>query len=230
MQVEILQLIEGAKKAQGLTVIIDVFRAFLLEAYMFAGGVKKIFPVGKSEIAYELKAKNPDYILAGERGGAILPGFDIGNAPCDLYKLQLQGKTVVHTTSAGTQGVDNAIFADQILGCSLVNAKATANYIKKLNPQKVSLVCMGLAGVEPTDEDTLCARYIKAILEGKEDQIDMPKEIEKLKSTSGAKFFDPQQQSVFPKADFALCTDVDKCDFVMRLTKSDDGLNFMLKI
>ena len=111
-----------------------------------------------------------------------------------------------------------------------MNARATANYIKKLNPQKVSLVCMGLAGVEPTDEDTLCARYIKAILEGKEDQIDMPKEIEKLKSTSGAKFFDPQQQSVFPKADFALCTDVDKFDFVMRLTKSDDGLNFMLKI
>ena len=230
MQVQILQQIEGAKKAQGLTVIIDVFRAFSLEAYMFAGGVKKIYPVGKCELAYTLKEKNPDFILAGERGGAILPGFDIGNAPCDLYKLQLQGKTVVHTTSAGTQGVDNAVYADQILGCSLVNARATANYIKKQNPQIVSLVCMGLAGVEPTDEDTLCARYIKAILEGQEDQLDMPKEIEKLKSTSGAKFFDPQQQSVFPKADFALCTDVDKFDFVMRLTKSDNGLNFMLKV
>ena len=230
MKVQILQQIEGAKKAQGLTVIIDVFRAFSLEAYMFAGGVKKIYPVGKCEVAYDLKAKNPDFILAGERGGAILPGFDIGNAPCDLYKLQLQGKTVVHTTSAGTQGVDNAIFADQILGCSLVNARATANYIKEQNPQKVSLVCMGLAGVEPTDEDTLCAVYIKAILEGQEDQLDMPKEIEKLKTTSGAKFFDPQQQSVFPKADFTLCTDVDKFDFVMRLTKSADGLNYMLKI
>lgn len=230
MQVQILQQIEGAKKAQGLTVIIDVFRAFSLEAYMFAGGVQKIYPVGKCELAYTLKEKNPDFILAGERGGAILPGFDIGNAPCDLYKLQLQGKTVVHTTSAGTQGVDNAVYADQILGCSLVNARATANYVKKQNPQIVSLVCMGLAGVEPTDEDTLCARYIKAILEGQEDKLDMPKEIEKLKSTSGAKFFDPQQQSVFPKADFALCTDVDKFDFVMRLTKSDNGLNFMLRV
>ena len=75
---------------------------------------------------------------------------------------------------------------------------------------------MGLEAKEPTEEDTLCARYIKAILEGNEDEIDMPAEIENLKVTSGAKFFDEAQNSVFPRPDFFMCTEVDKFDFAIR--------------
>ena len=229
MQIEILQLIDGAKQAQGLTVIIDVFRAFTLETYMFASGVERIYPVGSSDLAYLLKRENPNWILAGERAGAILPGFDIGNAPSDLHRFDWKNKIVVHTTSAGTQGVDNAVNAEEILGCSLVNARATAEYIRKRNCERVSLVCMGLAGEEETDEDTLCARYIKAILEGKENEIDMRAEIERLKSTSGAKFFDLAQQKVFPTKDFYMSTDVDKFDFVLRLNQKEE-LSFMEKI
>ena len=179
MEIKILQLIEGAKAARGITVIIDVFRAFSLESYLFASGVECIYPIGDSDKAYQMKKDHPDWILAGERGGAILPGFDTGNAPSELYKLDLQGKTVIHTTSAGTQGVANATGASEILGAGLVNAKATAKYIQGSGADTVSLVCMGLDAKVPTEEDTLCARYIKAILEGKESEIDMAAEIEK---------------------------------------------------
>ena len=51
MNIRILELIEGAKKAQGLTVIIDVFRAFSLECYLFEKGARKIYPIGKIEDA-----------------------------------------------------------------------------------------------------------------------------------------------------------------------------------
>ena len=221
MKVNILQLIEGAKKAKGLTVIIDVFRAFSLEAYLFNAGVKCIYPVARIEDAYTLKEEHQDWILAGERHGAILPGFDTGNAPSELYRLELNGKTVVHTTSAGTQGVDNAKGADEIFGASLVNAKATAEYIRCKGAEEVSLVCMGLEGVEETDEDTLCARYIKALLEGTESDLNMNQEIENLKYTSGAKFFDEKQNSVFPRADFDMCVDLNKFDFVIRYDKEN---------
>lgn len=229
MDVQILQLIDGAKQAKGLTVVIDVFRAFSLESYMFDAGVKKIYPVGSSKLAYELKEKNPDWILAGERGGKILEGFDTGNAPSELYRLDLNGKTVVHTTSAGTQGVDNATGATEILGCGLVNARATAEYIRKNHNGIVSLVCMGLEGKEETEEDTLCARYVKAILEGTEDQIDWDHEIEILKVTSGAKFFDEKQRDAFPRADFGMCTEVDKFNFALRLVKDGD-IPYMEKV
>lgn len=218
MEINILHLIEGAKKARGITVIIDVFRAFSVEAYFFSEGAEKIIPVGDADLAYKLKEEHPEYILAGERHGKILPGFDVGNSPSELIKLDSKGKTVVHTTSAGTQGIANADGADEILGASLVNARATAEYIKNSGYETVSLVCMGLEAKSETEEDTLCARYIKSILEG--ESLDMPAEIEDLKRTSGAKFFDKTQNDVFPEADFGMCTELDKFDFVMKLNKN----------
>ncbi len=228
MNIQILQMIEGAKKAHGLTVVIDVFRAFSMEAYMMAQGAEKIIPIGDVNLAYKLKEENPDMILAGERHGKILPGFDVGNSPWELSNMDIKGKTVVHTTSAGTQGIANAVNASEIIGGSLVTARAVAEYIKKSGAADVSLVCMGLEAISETEEDTLCAEYIKSLLLGTE--IDMEKEIENLKITSGAKFFDKIQNDVFPEADFYMCTEVDKFNFVLRLKRSNDGIDYMEKI
>lgn len=228
MNIRILHMIEGAKEARGLTVVIDVFRAFSMEAYMMAQGANKIIPVGDVDLAYKLKEENPDMVLAGERHGKILPGFDVGNSPSELSKIDINGKTIVHTTSAGTQGIANAKDADEIIGGSLVTARAVAEYIKKSGATNVSLVCMGLEAISETEEDNLCAEYIKSLLLG--TKIDMEKEIRNLKLTSGAKFFDKTQNDVFPQADFYMCTEVDKFNFILRLKKGEDGINYMEKV
>ncbi len=229
MNVKILHLVEGARAARGLTVIIDVFRAFSVEAYLLSRGVERIIPIGDADTAYRLKRESPDYILAGERHGRILPGFDMGNSPSQFLSLDVKNKTVVHTTSAGTQGIAGAENAEEILGASLVNARATADYIRKSGADEVSLVCMGLDALAPTEEDTLCALYIKSILENTDTDIDILSEVDKLRYTSGAKFFDPYQSDVFPKEDFAMCTDVDRFDFVLKLVKRDDTLPYIVK-
>ena len=225
MNIRTLHMIEGAREARGIAVIIDVFRAFSTEAYLLARGAKEVIPVGEESLARRLKAENPDVILAGERRGKILPGFDMGNSPAQAEALDVVGKTVIHTTSAGTQGIANAIHADEILGGSLVTARAIADYIRTSGATEVSLVAMGLDAVSETEEDTLCADYIRALLEGRE--LDMESEVEKLKTTSGAKFFDPAQSDVFPEDDFHMCVAVDKFDFVLRLVKPKDGLPYM---
>ena len=218
MDIRILQLIEGAKQARGLTVIIDVFRAFTVEAWLSHNRAACIIPVGDIQTALDYRAEHPGALLCGERGGRIIDGFDFGNSPSAIEHADLAGKTVVHTTSAGTQGIANANGAEEIIGGSLVNAAAIARYIQKKNPAHVSLVCMGLAGEEETDEDTLCARYIKSILEDA-PIADMAAEIKHLSETDGAKFFDPAQQDVFPEADFHLSTQVDRFDFVLRYSR-----------
>ncbi len=228
MNIRILQLIEGARQAQGLTVIIDVFRAYSLEAYLLHRGAEKIIPLADADAAYRLKEAHPEMLLAGERNGKILPGFDFGNSPSQAKSVDVAGKTVIHTTSAGTQGIANAVHAQEILGGSLVTARAVAAYIQKKNPSEVSLVCMGLAAKSPTEEDTLCAEYIKSLLEG--TTIDMAKEIESLKRTSGAKFFDIAQSDVFPEEDFHMCVKRDLFSFVVRYEKSPDGLHCMRKV
>ena len=230
MEVEILHLVEGAKKAKGLTVVIDVFRAFSMEAYMYAAGAEKVIPVGDLQIAWDYKKAHPDTILCGERGGVIVEGFDYGNSPAQIADVDFTGKTVVHTTSAGTQGVANATGADEIIGGSLVTAKAIADYVKYTKPAHVSLVCMGLHGKTPTDEDTLCGEYIKSLIEGK-PLADLEERIEKLKYTDGAKFFDPALRDVFPEGDFALCTRANAFPFVLRLNRDENGgLAYMERI
>lgn len=227
MQIRIMQLLEGARAARGVAVIIDVFRAFSVESYLFAHGVEKIIPVADLEIAYGYKEKNPDFLLAGERGGAMCEGFDFGNSPAQVVGKDLSGKTVVHTTSAGTQGLFGAKDAEVVLGASLVNAAATAKYIKDNGFTDVTLVCMGLAGKEETEEDNLCAEYIKSILEG--SPISLEAGIENLKVTSGAKFFD-KEDKVFPEEDFPLCVEADKFPFALRLQTDENGERYMKKI
>ena len=229
MNIKILHMIEGAKEATGIAVIIDVFRAFTVEAYLMNNGAKKIIPVGDMEIAYNYRDRNQEAILVGERHGKILPGFDYGNSPSQLENVDLKDKIIVHTTSAGTQGIANAKKAQEILAGSLVNAKAIAEYIRRNKYEDISLVCMGLEAVSETEEDNLCAYYIKSLLENK--PMELKDEIEKLKHTSGAKFFDKEQQEVFPEKDFYLSTEVDKFNFILKLEEDEEtGLDYIKKI
>ena len=154
MNIKILQMIEGAKEAIGITVIIDVFRAFTVEAYLINNGVEKLMPVGDKQIAYDYKKEHNDCILIGERRGIMLEGFDYGNSPSQIENIDFTRKTVIHTTSSGTQGIANAINAKEILTGSLVNAKAIAEYIKSKGTEEVSLVAMGNGGETEADEDT----------------------------------------------------------------------------
>lgn len=223
MKIQIFQLIEGARQARGLTVVIDVFRAFSVECHAMARGARTVLPVGSIEEALALKKRHPDALLVGERGGKKIEGFDCGNSPSDLEAFDLTGRVVIHTTSAGTQGVANAIHADALLGGALVNAAATAEYILRMNPEQVSLVCMGLAGREESDEDTLCANYIAALLRG--ENPDISPEIACLAETSGRKFFDPAQQEAFPEPDFHLCTQLNRYPFALVLHREDGGVH-----
>ena len=246
MEIKILQLLDGARDARGLTVIIDVFRAFSTACYAFDRGALKIFPIGEIEKAYHIKKQNPDFVLVGERNEQKPPGFDFGNSPSQLLKGDLTGKTIVHTTSSGTQGIANAKNADEIITGSFVNAGAIVKYIQQKQTKTVSLVCMGYACQYPTDEDTLCAEWIKNELEreappnlayrhaGSPKSVGIePKSfaemVEIIRIGSGARFFDPEKQSWSPQTDFELCLDLNRFNFVLKVEQEDD-LNYLKPI
>lgn len=228
MEIKILQLLEGAKQAKGLTVVIDVFRAFSLSCYMAKQGAELIVPVGEIEIAHKLKQENPEALLVGERNEKVPEGFDFGNSPTHLLNKDLSGKMIIHTTSSGTQGLVNATAATEVLTGSFVNAPAIVRYIQKQNPEFVSLCCMGYATLYPIEEDTFCAEYIKESLEGKSPNVQ--KMIETIKNTSGRRLFEPQNQAHSPETDFYLCTEVGKFDFVLKAIPWENGLLRLIKV
>ncbi len=221
MNIEILHLLEGARKAKGLTVIIDVFRAFSTACYAFDSGAEKIIPVALIDEAFRLKEQNADYALMGERNEIKPEGFDYGNSPSQLPAEGLEGKTIVHTTSSGTQGIAAATNAYEIITGSFVNAGAITKYIRSKNPEQVSLVCMGYACEYPTDEDTLCAEYIRSKL------LKLPsgfsEMVEIIRNGSGARFFDESKQDWAPREDFDLCLNLNRFDFVLKVEQDSSG-------
>jgi 2-phosphosulfolactate phosphatase len=229
MKIEILQGVEGARKARGLAVVIDVFRAFTTACYAYAGGAKSIVPVARAERAYRLKLENPDYLLMGERDTVKLPGFDFGNSPAEIEAADVAGRTIVHTTSAGTQGLAAAEGpADRVLTGAFVNASAVARHVEDREPRVVSLVAMGAAGIAPSDEDTLCAEFIRERLRGGAPNFE---EIRNhlLNIDGAAKFFDPEATQA-PERDFTLCAALDAFDFVLACDKDAAGLRRLVKL
>lgn len=223
INVQILRLIEGAKQATGLTVVIDVFRAISLECYLYHMGAAEIRPAGTIEEAVALSKAFPGSLLAGERAGKKCEGFDFGNSPCSITPEQVAGKRIIHTTSAGTQGIVNAVHADEIITACLANSKAVAEYILAKQPETVSLVCMGNMGVKPAAEDELCAEYIKSIVEG-HPLPDIEERIADLQFHGGEHFFDPNNQEVFPEPDFWLCTKHDIFPFLIKIERDEQSL------
>jgi 2-phosphosulfolactate phosphatase len=227
MRIEILQLIEGARAARGLTVVIDVFRAFSVACYVVGNGARRIIPVGDLEVARALKAQNPDWLLIGERGGQKLPGFDYGNSPTEVEHVDFSGRTVVQTTSAGTQGMANATEADEVLSGGFVNAPAIVSYIHSRAPRQVSLVCMGERAVRPSDEDTLCAQWLRAALCNEAPDF-AAMQAHLRSSLAGQRFLDAKKASA-PARDFDLCLDLGRFPFVLRAAE-ENGLRTLRRV
>lgn len=228
MRIQILQLLEGASRAEGLTVVIDVLRAFSLECYLTARGAAELRPVAALEEAFAWRRRDPSVLLVGERHGAKCEGFDFGNTPSGIPAEAVRGRRIIHTTSAGTQGVTRAVRAEEIITGSLVNAAAAAAYIRQRDPETVSLVCMGNAGVREAPEDLLCAEYIRSLVLG-EPIPDLEERIKALRWHGGEHFFNPDTQHIYPEPDFWLCVRRDLFPFVLRVKHDALGL-YMEKV
>lgn len=171
MKVEVL---ESAKSALGKNfsgknvVVIDVLRATSVIITAFINGASEIYPfMGIEECLNESK-KIKNVLLAGERKGLKIDGFDFGNSPLELTKEKVNGKAICMTTSNGTRAIKNAITADNIFIGAYLNASAVANKVLKEKKDLV-ILCSGTNDNFSLD-DALCAGII---LQKLEENIDL---------------------------------------------------------
>jgi 2-phosphosulfolactate phosphatase len=228
MIIKKLDFVEGAQQAEGIAVIIDVFRAFSGACYCYEQGVQKVIPMGSLDDALSFKQANTKLVKIGERNGRKPPEFDFGNSPTEILTADINNVIVVQTTHAGTQGLVNAHNATQVLTGALVNAKATDEYKKQQSPAVVSLVRMGHEATLRTDEDDICADYMEALL------LNKPFDVGSIRSTllnspCAERFLDPAIPWN-PMSDFDYCTEVDRFNFTMRLTADNMGTSYLEKI
>ncbi|MGA9399165.1 MAG: 2-phosphosulfolactate phosphatase [Anaerolineaceae bacterium] len=213
--------------ATDLVVAIDVLRAFTTAAYLFSKGVKEIILVSGVEEAFDLRKKMPECLLMGEVHGARVPGFDMGNSPSEIMGMDLSGKRAIQRTTAGTQGVVLATKASTILTAALTNVSATARYIKRLTPEKVTLIHTGAHLEEGWgDEDVACADAIENLLLGRE--VDWDGMSERVRCSRSADHYDGTQ-SDYPPEDLELALKIDCFDFAM-VVERENNLHFMRSI
>lgn len=210
MNVRVDRLIEGARTATGHVVIVDVFRAFTTAAFCVAAGAREIVLVADHEQALAMKRDDPRLFLTGEIGGKPIPGFDAGNSPSRIEGLDLEGRRVVQRTSSGTQGVVAAAAAIEILLGSLVIRRATARYLAS-RARDVSIIAMGSAAQEPSEEDEVGAGFIAAALRGEPDPPPLV-------------LRDGDWPDWFPRRDAELALEVDRFDFALPVRREQGHL------
>jgi 2-phosphosulfolactate phosphatase len=140
-------------KPNAIVVVIDILRATSAITTAFYNGVSKMIPVASVEEAKKYKDKG--YLVAAERNGEMLEGFDLGNSPFGYMNNKVKGKTIAITTTNGTQAIEAAKGADKILIGSFLNLDAIISFLKK-EKKDVLFVCAGWKN-KFNMEDTLFA-------------------------------------------------------------------------
>lgn len=222
MRIIIDSLTQGAQRARGTAVIIDVFRAFTTEAVAFQRGAAKIILVQTPDDALQLRKNGIADICVGEVQGIRPEGFDYNNSPFEMSRAPLEGKVIAHSTMAGTVGVNMAANADEIFVGSLAIARATVEAIVQRNPRLVTIVAMGDGGKVRTDEDEQCALYMRNLLQGRAPDPNAVRSLV-MACDQAAKYDDPVLPHFRPEdRDIALA--IDSIPFAIEVTREDGFL------
>lgn len=208
--------IEGVKKAKGVVVIIDIFRTCSTASYMLGNGASRIIVARTAKQSFELKKENPKYILAGENKGVKIKGFDFGNSPTEINKIDFSEKTVILKTTSGTQGIICSKNASEVILGSFTTAGAIRKYFKKINPETVTLVCIGDSNKRRNPEDCLYADYLESKIKGGERRFDEIKD--NIYKSENAK------DLLYPEKDFEYCLALDKFNFIMKAENEDNQI------
>ena len=146
-----------------IVVVIDIFRATSSICYGIENGAESIIPVASVEECLSYNGKG--YLLAAERNGEVVEGFDFGNSPFSYTKEKVSGKTVVLTTTNGTHAINQSLKAKQIVIGSFLNLNALCDWLDK-QTDDVLLVCSGWKN-KFNLEDTLFAGAVVNTLKDK---------------------------------------------------------------
>lgn len=154
------------EKLQGkVVVVIDVLRATSVIITALSNGCKEVIPAREVDDALDIVGNEREkYILGGERSALKIQGFDFSNSPLDYTKENVEGRTLVMTTSNGTRAIKNSEDAEHIFIAAMINAKAVAQKLAELN-KDVVFVNAGTQG-EFSIDDFITSGYIIEVLKG----------------------------------------------------------------
>ena len=122
-------MVDALRASSTITVALDKF--------------KRVIPCFTLEEALKIKETNGG-VVAGERMGKQVEGFDLGNSPTAINDLETWEDTLILTTSNGTRILEN--MHSQVLIGSMINAKAVAKESIGIANEHIDVVMAGVKG------------------------------------------------------------------------------------
>jgi len=141
-------------------VVIDVLRATSVMVTALGNGAGSVIPVSSPDEALLIKA--PGRLLCGEREAVRIAGFDCGNSPLEFTTERVMGKTLVMTTTNGTEAILRSVNARVVMIGSFLNLDRIILELVRLE-LPVELVCSGTKGEFSLDDFLLAGALVSGL-------------------------------------------------------------------
>ncbi len=161
-------------KVPDCAIAIDVLRATTTIATALNAGAEAVQAFSDMEKLMQVSEQWPadKRLRAGERGGGMVAGCDLGNSPLDCTPERVQGRRLFISTTNGTRALQCVQNSPVVLAAALVNRQAVVQYVLAQQPETVWLVGSGWEGSFSL-EDTTCAGAIAhSLLKGLNSPLD----------------------------------------------------------
>jgi 2-phosphosulfolactate phosphatase len=148
-------------QAPECAIAVDVLRATSTMATVLAAGGEAVQVFSDLEKLILVSEQWPPEkrLRAGERGGAKVAGFELGNSPLDCTPEVVQGRRLFISTTNGTRALQRVQSAPIVLAAALINRAAVVRFLLEKQPETVWIVGSGWEGSFSL-EDTVCAGAI----------------------------------------------------------------------
>jgi 2-phosphosulfolactate phosphatase len=133
-------LYNSFRNDEAVVVIVDILRATSAICTAFMNGVERIIPVATVEEAKIYKDQG--YLVAAERDGIVKDFADFGNSPYNFTPERISGKTIVYSTTNGTNCIQLARESYKVYIGSFLNLDALAQQIIE-DKRDVVILCAG---------------------------------------------------------------------------------------
>ncbi len=166
-KIEFLPVPYGKVPEDSIVIIIDVIRATSTIATFFGEGGKEVFIVERVDEAFALRETlKEEVLLAGERGGLKVEGFDFDNSPIALKNSDIKNKTLVLTTTNGTRAIKRYKDVSYLFVGAFLNLDALTEEVSFLSDKKgldVFVICAGKEDRVVSDDFLCGGAYVDAL-------------------------------------------------------------------
>ena len=145
-------------------IVVDVLRTTSSIICALNGGAMKVVPTVDAGDAVALASRlgARECVLGGERGGVRINGFELGNSPKEYLSRTVKNKTVIVSTTNGTEALHSVRSADRILLGAMINRTAAAK-AAAAEGNDILIVCAGTEGMPSADDLVTAGAIIDAV-------------------------------------------------------------------